>query len=252
MTKESPFVVALCPTYRHPDLLANSLALWDHQDYPVHSRHLVIADSGDTFRTQEGKNWSLFNIPRPPTFTQKYNWILNRAIEMFSYVDAFLVWEDDDIYLPGYVNAHAQTLKEHEYSCPQYVLSDYPGHLIREREGGRFHSSIGFTKGLITRIGGWVETKRADFDQQLKRKLRREATSVGCPWGENTPQFIYHWRTQESHTQNCMKGADDESWYDRCPDRYREVDHVGDLAPRMQKKVINWINNPITYEDHAK
>jgi len=40
------FITALCPTFRHPDLLENTLWLWDQQDYPADQRYLIIHDAG--------------------------------------------------------------------------------------------------------------------------------------------------------------------------------------------------------------
>ena len=174
------FVTALCPTFRHPTLLANSLALWNAQTYPAHLRRLVILDDGQTFDDDVGDTWELHGArERLPSLPAKYNLLLSLAPPE---TEAFLVWEDDDVYLPDYVAAHAACLERHELSHPSAVWSDYPGYLIEEPAAGRFHSALGFRRELIERIGGWPATDRADFDQQLQAALHAAAASKGDPF----------------------------------------------------------------------
>jgi hypothetical protein len=56
-------------------------------------------------------------------------------------------------------------------------LSNYPGRVVEEPAQGRFHGSIGFRRSLCERIGGWPETLRADFDQQMLARLKEHAAS---------------------------------------------------------------------------
>ena len=156
--KELPFIVALCPTYRRPECLANSLWLWGQQTYPADRCSLIMFDDGGSFHNQNNGQWDI-SVPgwqwkdswklvasswRLPSITDKYNHLAFLAPQE---TDAFLIWEDDDIYLPGYVEAHAKVLAEHEYSKAAQVMSDYPGYLIIEEAAGRFFSSIGFQIG---------------------------------------------------------------------------------------------------------
>src|SRR5690606_23546913 len=81
MTSPAPFVVALCPTFRHPDLLANSVALWKRQDYPLDRRRLVILDDAGTFDPQRGPGWELHAAPgRFPSLPAKYNALVALAL----------------------------------------------------------------------------------------------------------------------------------------------------------------------------
>ena len=236
MTAELPFIVALCPTFNHPELLANSMALWEMQDYPAERRFLYILDDGNAFYSHGGDSWTLFGQAwRSNSLPEKYNHLAwHGANRLPPAPDAFLVWEDDDLYLPGYVSAHARVLAEHEYSKPARVLSDYPGYLVEEPAAGRFHSTLGFRRSLFDRVGGWPLTKRADFDQQFIRALESNAASLGDPFADRKIEFVYRWHTGAHHGQSFMRSPDDQDWYDRAAaDRPA---YIGRLEPRLDAR----------------
>ena len=131
-----------------------------------------------------------------------------------------------------------------EFSKPSRVYSDYKrpfvGHVIEEAGAGRFHSSMAFHKDFIQRIGGWVETKRADFDQQLITKALENAVGVADPYGVDPKiQYVYGWNTGQAHCQSTMRSPDDETWYDRGAQAYKEVPFVGRLEPKHDKRTLS-------------
>ncbi len=239
---EVPFITALCPTFRHPELMANSLELWNRQDYPADRRRLVIADDAQTFKTQVGPNWSLFSFQkRFKSLPSKYNTLL---MACSGHTEIVVVWEDDDIYLKSYLSQHAKVLKDHELSKPSRVRTDCgPGNSIQEESGkGRFHSNLGFRHDLIKRIGGWVETDKQDFDLQLIAKLYAEAKSVG-EWDDvKDIPFIYCWNTGQAHCQWTMDGdGKSTTWYQKAEQAYKPVPSVGKLVPKLDdrtKKIL--------------
>ena len=207
-------IAALCPTYRRPKLLAEMLECWKAQDYPAELRRLFILDDGGTFEPQSEPTWELHTAPeRYPSLPAKYNAIVGIANRWDP--NAYVVMEDDDRYLTRYVSSHAAVLVTAEYSKPSVVLSDYPGHIVEEPADGRFHGSIGFRRELCERIGGWPETPRADFDQQMLARLRDHATSIGDPCEVAPPQYVFRWHTGHWHGQHAMRGPEDEQWYQR-------------------------------------
>lgn len=227
------FITALCPTYRHPELLANSLWLWNQQSYPANRRRLIIFDDDQTFVCQEGSNWELHSSPfRWPSLPAKYNTMLGWAPQE---TEAFLVWDDDDIYLPDYIVSHVRILEEQLFSKPSHVYSDYPKQLVVERADGRFHSSIGFRKELIDELGGYPDTHRPDFDQTLITNLTSKARGrIGSPWGSGSGiQYIYSWHTGAAHCQHTIDAPDSKDWYDRAATSYEAVEHVGQLEARQ-------------------
>ena len=206
-------IAALCPTYRRPKLLANLLDCWEAQDYTAELRRLFILDDGGTFAAQNEETWELHAASsRYPSLPAKYNALV--AIANRWEPDAYVVMEDDDLYLPRYVSSHATVLADAEYSKPSVVLSDYPGRIVEERAAGRFHGSIGFRRSLCERIGGWPATRRADFDQQMLARLRDHAETTGDPCALALPQYLFRWHTGHWHGQHAMRGPDDEGWYE--------------------------------------
>lgn len=232
-----PFVVALCPTFRRPKCLANSLWLWEHQTYPADRRFLIIADDGGTWPSQVGNNWKLESYQERFThFPHKYNALASLAPPE---TDAFLIWEDDDVYLPRYVEAHSNVLLEHEFSKSKRVFSNYPGHLDMEDADGRFFSSIGFRKSLLDRLGGFGNTLHADYDQQFLSKVRSSGCSVGDPWSDATIQscqFVYGWQTGHPHSQSTMKGGDDVDYYHRNAEIFKPV-----KADKLTPCPMEWV-----------
>lgn len=228
-------LVALCPTFRHPTLLASSLAMWLTQDCPLDNRTLIICDDGGTFPPQAGEGWGLVSMPeRFPSLSAKYNYMVSIAPPD---TDAFLVWEDDDTYFPDYVSRYAAELEQHDLVKLSWVLSDYTipeGRLLKEGATGRFHSSLAFHKQLLARVGGWPATKRADFDQQLLGQLNLLATSPGDPHREDLPiPYVYGWHTGHAHCQSTMRSPDDETWWDRGEQAYAQVAPVDKLVPEF-------------------
>lgn len=230
-------VVGICPTFRQPALLQNLVAGWMLQDYP--SRHLIILDDDPTFDdNQKGEGWELHAVPdRFPSLPAKFNHLLTLLPHD---TDAVLVIETDDIYLPCYVSSHVAALAEAEFSKSDVVLSDYTQQIAIEGSRGRFHSSLAFRRELIERIGGWPDTKRADFDQQLMSKLYSQANGVAKPWPDDATldqiPFIYRWHSGAAHCQSTMnKGPDDETWYDRGEQAYAKVPFVAKLIPQLDE-----------------
>lgn len=226
-------ITALCPTFRHPQLLANSLAMWEWQSYPEKDRYLYICDDGGTFDSQRGPNWEIVSVPtRFPSLTSKYNWMLANAPS----ADVYAIWEDDDIYLPDYFDAHYNVLQNHDYSRPLVSRCHY-GNKI-ENVNLHYHASQMFSSELIHKINGWPDTKRADFDFTLRDRLAYYAKSIGAPWVRSEDsQFIMGFSsTGAAHCSSNMKSFEDETWYDRCVETYDRVPKQDKLIAKLDKR----------------
>jgi hypothetical protein len=204
--------LCLCPTYNRPwRLLEESLACFHSQ---VHKdAFLLIYDDLGTFPEQRHDNWALLSTTnREPGMVEKYNRMLELAQE-FGTFDAIALWDDDDIYLPNHLHYHAQVLKDYELSYPSFVYSTYTGQRLIEPSGGRFWASLAIRYDAFLRTGGFVPTRRADFDQQsLGRWLERCNTSD--PLVLKYPTYVFRWLdTYSRHSQTAMKSPDDCEWY---------------------------------------
>jgi len=224
MSPELPFVSCLCPTYLRPKLLENSIACFLAQVYPADRRELVILDDAGQIAPQQGDGWEVISTSRRfRSLPEKFN-----ALAGLAHGDVLVVWEDDDIYLPWHISAHAEALADGGFSKPSRVLSLYTGELREEDAEGRFHASIAFTRDTLDTAGGWPLTKRGDFDQAFLQRLARAGTTVD-PCRTYPPSYVFRWGSTHSyHGQGLMQGPNDVDWYER----------VSDIGPRVSMDAI--------------
>ena len=211
MSHELPFVSCLCPTYRRPQLLRESIACFEAQDYPVDRRELIILDDAGELENQTGNGWQIISIPRRfRSLPEKFN-----AVAALASGEILVVWEDDDIYLSHHISSHVAAMEGHLWSKPSVVLSDYTGDVKEEDATGRFHASLAFTRQAFEQVGGWPLTLRGDFDQQLIAGFRAFGPAAD-PCLSAAPSYVFRWTsTGAYHGQAWMRGPNDEGWYDR-------------------------------------
>ena len=211
MSSELPFVSCLCPTYRRPQMMGNTIPCFIAQDYPENCRELIILDDADELKNDSCAGWQIISIPRRfRSLPEKFN-----ALAGLAQGEILVVWEDDDIYLPHHISSHVAALEGHLWSKPSKVLSDYTGTIAEEDASGRFHASLAFRREIFDFIGGWPLTKRGDFDQQLIARLSA-IEPPGDPCQIESPAYIFRWsQTHAYHGQSFMRGPEDEGWYER-------------------------------------
>lgn len=227
-------MICLCPTYGRPrQLLENTLACFATQDYKG-PHELWLLDDGNTVASQPGgrlgASWSVVNRhPRHRSLPDKYNDLLRRVgiHEDVGYV----VWDDDDLYLPWHLSSYAETLQRSEWVHPVDVWSTYDS-LHREKAAGRFHGSLAIRGDLLRRIGGWIETRRADFDQQQIAECARLAA---CGRPDYDPSYVFRWQDSgANHCQGLMTSPDNLDWYDRVRrSHYSDDGAIGILEPQF-------------------
>ncbi len=215
-----PFISCLCPTFRRPRLLQNAIACFLAQDYPNDRRELIILDDDGAYTTQHSLGTSgyyqVVSVPtRYSSLTAKYN-----ALASLAKGDVFAVWEDDDIYLPWHLRINANCMggsKEIPWlSKMSKIYSTYGNKLQIENSQGRFHASLVFNRSAYNIVGGWPNTKRADFDQQLIQSLQNNVSVCDPIQNGVKPSYCFTWETsQDYHGQSFMRSPEDETWYAR-------------------------------------
>lgn len=208
-------VYALCPTYGRPRVLLNSIACFLAQDYFLETCKLLICDDGNQLpSSSSGRIEIVSTASRFPSISAKYNWMAEHAIQEGA--EILIVWEDDDVYLSNHISSHVRALQQGLYSKPSRVLS-MEGRSLKEINSDEYyHASVAFHRDAYRAVGGWPDTKRADFDQQFLAKLK-DTVGVAdtCQYG--TPSYVYRWEsTGHEHGQSQMRSDDDETWWDRC------------------------------------
>lgn len=230
-------VVCLCPTYhaRPASLVGNSIACFEAQTYQTcQNATLLVYDDTGHFEPTSGPGWNLVSdSARHPTLSAKYNWMVDMTAEGDQVDDrgrnddddVLVVWEDDDIYLPWHVEACVRALERPGamWCHPSRVLSLYTGKPAEEGAAGRFHASLAFRRGSLAQVGGWPDTARGDFDQQLIRNLERKFGPAADPLAGVDgfpPSYVFRWgSTGTRHGQTFMQSGGDEGWYRRAAEQ---------------------------------
>ena len=210
---EWPKVVALCPSYRRAKLLANTIAMFQLQDYPAEHRQLLILEDSGVMESQSGEGWQVISEPdRYPSLSAKYQ----RLLELAQDADIVVVMEDDDLYLPWYISSHVAALRNAQWSKPGKIWSLYNTQTpFQEAADGRFHGSIAARRNFLASVGGWAEVTKANFDQVLLGKLAWAATPADPMSLNASPAYVFRWAsTGVPHSQGFMKGPEDTTWWD--------------------------------------
>lgn len=208
-----PKISCICPTYKRPKHLANAIACFEAQDYE--NKELVVVDDAFQFGEINCVKVTYFSTKtRFPNLPEKFD----HAIGMSS-GDIICLWEDDDIYLPWHLtaiaNAHARG--ELPYFVSEKVYSTYNvafGDTQIEGAHGRFHASWAFTRNLYDKCGGYPNTGRLDFDQQMRERLAEHAGGRGYYDHEKGPSYVYRWGNGVYHGSQAGEDGYKRLWDD--------------------------------------
>lgn len=227
-------LLCLCPSYGRPRLVANAVELFSRQQYPAERRRMLVYDDGGQIGSIACDGVRLMSSEfRAPHLAAKYNEMLaawERRWPHWRY-DAVIVWDDDDVYLPWHLDAYAEALATNPWAHPRWVWSTYTGQPVQERADGRFHGSLGIRRDLLEQLGGWIDTPRADFDQQQIAACAAHGPP-GRPNDGRVPSYVFRWGdTQATHCQGLMRSPDDVTWYERCA--VENLPLVDVLEPRL-------------------
>ena len=230
-------VLCLCPTYgRRASLLENSIQLFLNQTYQ--DKTLLLFDDLGTLADTQASIPSTMLIStnkRCNSVGAKYNIMMEFAYNLY---DAVVVWDDDDIMLPNYISSHVEVLHSHLWSKPSTIISAYHRPPAEEKADGRFHGSIAARTSTIKAVGGWIDTRRATFDQEMLQRLTKHSLP-GDPCFRHPPQYVYRWQT--SGGGHCSGLMGDSNWYELYqPD---SAVPIPTLKPRLDEDTITTLHN---------
>ena len=214
------------PTFgRRQALLNNAIACFESQTH-ADKTLLIYDDLGTLLSAQCDVTGIEFfcGLNRANSIGEKYNRMLAYANQIGIKYDAVAVWDDDDFYNERFLTYHALTLSRNRWSKPSEIWSAYHNPPAIENASGRFHGSIAINKDLLDEVGGWIDTKRATFDQEFLQLLSRRATP-GDPCHFGPTQYCYRWQT--SQAGHCSGLMGDPDWYDKYkPDSTEPIDRL--------------------------
>lgn len=162
-------IAAVCCTYNRPELLANSL--WMFQQQTHKDKELVILDDAGQYDNQEGDNWRLISLKtRFKSFGEKRNVCVSLTSPD---IDTIAVWDDDDLYMPWALAAHAKAIKRGVWTRPSLcwdMSTEWGGKtILAETSPNRdsYHGAWGFSKEAFQSIGGYQTNLAGDRDSRL-------------------------------------------------------------------------------------
>ena len=218
-------ISCLMPTYGRPTLVQNAIACFQAQDYPADRRRLLILDDAGQIASQHGEGWSVWSTSaRMETLAAKY---VELDLLDAGWADAFVIWDDDDIYLPWHLAAYAAALQNSRWAHPAKVWDLYTGRLELGPAKGRFWASAAVRTDFLRSLGGFTESARGDFDQINLRAWRNHGGEAGRP---HPPSYVYGWG-RSNHCSGLMFGHDAANWYSR--HGMLETRNIQQIIPRM-------------------
>lgn len=217
-------LAALCVTYGRPVQLGHLIHCFQRQTYPKHLRRLVILDDTGQYgrkpihgpdRGDGTPEWILCTASeRFPTLGQKRNACLDVAPTFCTPYDGYAVADDDDVYLPHWLQAHADALRVAPWSRPSIVLHPDPewNELWRHRtyakpnprnvtDGKLFHGGWAFAADLLEQYAYNPALSNGE-DQDLAGRLLSAGVRDAdpCKMGQfgHAPFYIYPWYDDDS------------------------------------------------------
>jgi hypothetical protein len=198
-------IAAICCTYKRPTLLAHAIESFLVQDYPAELRELIVLDDVGQYEGGGGEGWQMVSFPRRfRTLGEKRN---ASAALVSPDVDAYCVWDDDDIYLPWHMSAAAAALEAADYSIPSVVYAHRQDRLERITTSGKFHGAWAFRREAFDAVGGYPFIQSGQ-DLGLVCRFRERGLRMVDPIERDPrPSYVYRWRTTHPHISELGAGG---------------------------------------------
>lgn len=236
-----PFITVLCVTFNRPALLANMVACFESQDYPMSRCQLIVLDDLGQYPEQpSGPNWDVISMPhRFETLSAKRNAV---AAMSSRESDAIAYWDDDDAYAPWTLMSHAVALESSSVSHPSCVLhrSDAKGYWTTGTTGQTlYQASTAMDRELFLDIGGYPRGNTG-VDQKLVAALRGVVGAFADPCAADgngyPPSYVYGWEGTGSPHLSALgtEGYDGETLTDSADVGRRQ--QVTEFRPKSTRR----------------
>lgn len=248
-------ITAVCCTYNRPELLRKSLWMFQQQTHP--DKELVILDDANQYDNQEGDNWRLVSLKdRFRSLGEKRN---TCASLVSANTEAMAVWDDDDLYFPWALEAHAKTLEHGRWSRPSLcwdMSEEWTTTLLAEAslDGNSYHGAWAYDKEAFRSVGGYPTNLAGDRDSKLGRKLRKRYDASIDPLTHGfDPYYVYcYWRTS-------VRFNDFKDWNRKSQATPAEIARwgnpkkIGKLVPRAVEDYPPGLSGPrVAWNDRSR
>jgi hypothetical protein len=206
----------LAAVYNHTqDWLEN--LIWSMEQQFHKDWHMVIIDDRPAdmqLRHRHVKHLdrvSLINcVKRMPSLMAKYQFAI--SLQEFGSWDACCVLDDDDIYLPRFLNYHADLFDSgFPWSYPHFVYTFHERRISKIETGNKYWASSAYTARALWKCP-FAHDPQMGFDQKFLTRMSRELPNVGR---QHDPTYVYNWDGQMLHTSVLSENFYDTKWYDR-------------------------------------
>lgn len=199
-------IFVLCPTYKR--LTKLRFCLWQFLCQNLASNDEIFFVFYDESGTITGIDTAIkdrvFGIYQNGDYVPipiKYQMLIEFVDKLFGKRtdDIFVMWDDDDLYLPQNLDVHRQALERGVWSKPSRIWTYY-GHklFIDTNTAGRFYSSIAIRREALSKCS-W-NSLADNWDLRFIACLHHE---LGDPVDTLTinpnPQFCYMWSNGDWH-----------------------------------------------------
>lgn len=224
-------IAAICCTYKRPEQLATAIECFLRQDYPADRRELIVLDDASQYEDQKGDGWRIVSIPsRFRTLGEKRN---ASAGLISPDIDAYCVWDDDDVYLPWHMSAAVAALADADYTIPTVIYNDKRNRLQRKSNQYLFHGAWSFRREAFERVNGYPFIQSGQ-DQGLLRRFKSAMLRRADPiQHDSRPSYVYRWFTAHSTHISAM-GANGYEQLGQTP-----VDQIASVEPRWD---VDWLD----------
>ncbi|MGE0758775.1 MAG: hypothetical protein AB7O38_17235, partial [Pirellulaceae bacterium] len=147
-------------------------------------------------------------------------------------VDAYCVWDDDDIYLPWHMSAAAAALADADYTIPTVIYNDKRNRLQRKANQYLFHGAWAFRRTAFEQVGGYPFIQSGQ-DQGLLRRFKAAKLRRADPIQHDPrPSYVYRWFTSHSTHISAMGTDGYERLGQNAAERIAKVEPCWD---------VNWL-----------
>lgn len=187
------FLSCVCCTWLRPFQLFNMIKCFESFDYPKDKCELIVLDDAGQYQNRySGVNWEIISINRRfHSLGEKRN-ALASLIDTKS--DAYVIMDDDDVYLPWHLTAINDGLQKYEWCNPDHVweeISSEEGLKLVSSSSG-YHAAWGYSTDIFQKLGKYPNLNRGEDitlrDRYFSTGGTRYNTTRCYP-----PSFIRRW-----------------------------------------------------------
>ncbi len=212
-----PSIFAWCPTYGRPQCVSDIIEMWNQMEY-AGDRELLILDDGGMYqnlKTELPDTVTMISIPlRFSCLGEKQN----TAVALSKpEQELIVVMEDDDVYMPWTLQAHADAFRHSRLSVPQrWVLESKHGRLDLQsnKSGAAAHAGWAYSRNLFRCVNGypWIDIPT---DHGLLTRFRNAGVAAANST-ENFPPYVVCRLNSTTHPHLSRAWATSVAWSMAC------------------------------------